>query len=1184
MSVKNIAFREKQDLIDNHNYKHSAQFSDSYLGNYRLIRMLGHGGFAAVFLGEHRYLKRLAAIKVLRTVLAEQEMVHFLEEARLLANLSHPHIVRVLEFAVTPRRIMLHNSEMVENIPFLVMDYVSGGNLRTVHLPGTPVPLDTVISHVKQVAEALYYAHTQRIIHRDIKPENLLLNERKEVMLSDFGLAISASWSSLLSRQDTAGTLPYTAPEQLQGKPGLASDQYSLGIVAYEWLCGSLPFNGGDAEIIMQHISSPPPRLRSKNPSVSPAVEAVVLKALAKDPVQRYETILAFAHSLEQASYGLGPSALLEAFPVEDSPLAPSNVFPFFYYFSQQPMAPSPDTAGKRAALYPLAEDLKIKRQYPVLMTPSKQRNRQRMLQKVRTFWITGVLEPSLHGAPLITPELHERHDAVAHPWTPSPYQKQKDSPVLAAGTSISEIYDQAGGELLILGEAGTGKTTMLLHLARHLLDRAEQDESAPIPVVFQLSSWEEKQLPLEQWLIEELNSKYLVPRLLGGMWLRSEMLLPLLDGLDEVTEKARSACIIAINTYKQQYGLSPLVVCSRLTDYLLFPPRVLLQRAIVVQALTMQQVDDYFRNAGEKFQVIYQILRRDTLLYGLITTPLMLNIITLAYQDKSPIELLTMRSSTERYQRIFHTYVEQMLQRHSALTSSLSHTPQQLISGLTSLARKMQQRGQAVFYIEQIQPEWINKEKWREVYLWIAVLLPGALAGALMGLLGNDLFFHAGDFKAVLLDSLYGLLMGYLFSGRRPERVSSKRQPITQRTARKKLSTGNPGITPIFLGLISILFLGFAKGWPDGLINGTYLGLMCIPMSILLQGKIEAKSRRKPAKSKNARFLAKYPLFEHISNGLIIGPVCGVSNILTNVIRQGISHYSISFYLTLGIRETLHNFLLGTLISLLLLHKNNGTIYRSEVVVWSWKRFLRRLLVPKYALNGLLVGLAVGLTYGLKETLEGSLNNGLSDGLTDTALLTVGFCLVSAILYGISSRDLTNQHRYKPNEGISRSLRHGIIGGIIGIFAAIVSYIFSDTLASTINSALIASQTRHFTFTLLVADGVGTSLKQALKADLHNAFLLGLAGGLLTFLLLGGLAALQHGILRLILWRTKVFPLNIARFLDYATDSVLLHKVGGGYMFIHRFLLEYFVSLQQRQGQHNELEPSQSEPLARLL
>ncbi len=287
-------------MIHDDNQEIRTDLSRSYLGNYRLIRLLGQGGFASIYLGEHRYLKRLAAIKVLRTSLVDQEKEHFLREAQFLAKLSHPRIVRVLEFAIATKHTPLLERTIIENIPFLVMDYVAGGNLRTMHPAGTCLSLNTVAIYIKQIAEVLQYAHNQQIIHRDIKPENLLFNEQQEIMLTDFGLALFAPRTGFLSQKEMAGTLLYTAPEQLRGKPEFASDQYSLGIMAYEWLCGYPPFRGMDIDVMMDHVSSPPPPLRSKNAFIPPAVEEVVMKALAKNPQQRYPTVLAFAQALEQ--------------------------------------------------------------------------------------------------------------------------------------------------------------------------------------------------------------------------------------------------------------------------------------------------------------------------------------------------------------------------------------------------------------------------------------------------------------------------------------------------------------------------------------------------------------------------------------------------------------------------------------------------------------------------------------------------------------------------------------------------------------------------------------------------------------------------------------------------------------------------------------------------------------------
>jgi eukaryotic-like serine/threonine-protein kinase len=260
-----------------------------HLGNYRLIHLLGSGGFADVYIGEHIYLKTQAAIKILHTKLTQEDLQRFLQEAQTIAHLRHPHIVRILEFGV-------------EGIPFLAMDYAPNGTLRQRHPSGSIVPLASVVSYVKQIASALQYAHNERLIHRDVKPENMLLAVDNEVLLSDFGIAVVGHSTHYQSEHEVAGTAAYMAPEQLQGKPRRASDQYSLGVVVYEWLSGDRPFRGTFTEVASQHMFVPPPPLRSKVPSISPEVEQVVLRALAKDPQQRFANVQAFATALEQAS------------------------------------------------------------------------------------------------------------------------------------------------------------------------------------------------------------------------------------------------------------------------------------------------------------------------------------------------------------------------------------------------------------------------------------------------------------------------------------------------------------------------------------------------------------------------------------------------------------------------------------------------------------------------------------------------------------------------------------------------------------------------------------------------------------------------------------------------------------------------------------------------------------------
>src|SRR5437667_1195629 len=262
------------------------------LGNYRLVSLLGQGGYAEVYLGQHVRLDLQAAIKVLHTHLTGSEAEHFQQEAQTIARLAHPSIVRVFDFDVQ------------DGVPFLVMDYAPNGSLRQRYPKGSLVPIPQIVSFVKQVAAALQYAHDKKFIHRDVKPENMLIGQHQEVLLSDFGIAtIAHSTSSLnVAAVGTSGTLAYMAPEQIEGHPRAASDQYALGVVVYEWLCGERPFEGSASEVMAQQLSMPPPSLHERMPSILPEVEQVVLQALAKDPKARFASVAAFSATFEQAS------------------------------------------------------------------------------------------------------------------------------------------------------------------------------------------------------------------------------------------------------------------------------------------------------------------------------------------------------------------------------------------------------------------------------------------------------------------------------------------------------------------------------------------------------------------------------------------------------------------------------------------------------------------------------------------------------------------------------------------------------------------------------------------------------------------------------------------------------------------------------------------------------------------
>ncbi len=259
-------------------------------GNTCCMQVLGAGAYAIVYLAWDGYLRRYVAIKILRSEVVLLYRKRFLIEARLLAQLNHPHIVHIIEF------------DRDRGIPYFVMDYMAGGSLRQCHPLGQKLSLSLVIEYVWQVANALLYLHELGIVHGDIKPENLLCGEDGQIYLADFGSAIIITIEEHQDDLRAQGTILYTAPECFRGHCETASDQYSLAVVVYEWLTAEFLFNGTTQEVIQKHTYMPPSLARLIAADVPLEVCAVLLRALAKQPEERFRNVFDFALALNKAS------------------------------------------------------------------------------------------------------------------------------------------------------------------------------------------------------------------------------------------------------------------------------------------------------------------------------------------------------------------------------------------------------------------------------------------------------------------------------------------------------------------------------------------------------------------------------------------------------------------------------------------------------------------------------------------------------------------------------------------------------------------------------------------------------------------------------------------------------------------------------------------------------------------
>lgn len=391
--------------------------------------------------------------------------------------------------------------------------------------------------------------------------------------------------------------------------------------------------------------------------------------------------------------------------------------------------------------------------------TTSIEQNRQRFLKRVQATWITGVLEHSLHDTTLLVPNLQEQPDAVLNPWHLIMQETDQPPRPLPPDISISQVFDDTGGELLILGEPGAGKTTQLLQLARNLLLRAEHDPSHPLPAMLNLSSWAEKRPPLISWIIDELYDKYAVPHRLAASWLASNQMILLLDGLDEVAQPYRSACITALNTYRQEHNLTSMVVCSRSIEYTSQSARLSVQKAICIQPLTLQQIDTYLSRMGPQLSNIRLALQNDEGLRDLATTPLMLNILMLTYQEGTPDNLAALSSTSLRRDKVFEHYVQHMLERRNY---EKRYSRRQTLAWLTSLARHMKRHGQSEFYIERMQKNWLVDRKLRSLY-HVSITLVCILIGAIISFIvaGLSIGLTIGLLSATGFGVATGLMAG---------------------------------------------------------------------------------------------------------------------------------------------------------------------------------------------------------------------------------------------------------------------------------------------------------------------------------------------------------------------------------------------------------------------------------------
>lgn len=373
-------------------------------------------------------------------------------------------------------------------------------------------------------------------------------------------------------------------------------------------------------------------------------------------------------------------------------------------------------------------------------------RERIVLINRVRSFWIHGVLDPSVEATGVLDIEselfLEDVHPSLNEL---SKYQKQQlHSGNASSNRQIQELFDKAGEYLLIAGSAGSGKTTLLLELANELLEQAEHDAALPIPIIFHLSSWRRQTDQLEHWLAKELSTKYDVPPQAASLWVKNNHIAPLLDGLDEVPEDYRQSCVDAINVFRANHGLLPLVVVSRLDEYNVLSNKLTAYGTLILKPLTRNRVYTYIEANRPRTQFLESALHEDPALWDLLDRPLILTIATTVFEGDPNVSLPSENTLAVRRANLFSAYIKKVLNA-SAIPSRF--TAQQTIEGLAWVASMMSDKGLSVFYPQDIQPDWLDGG----VLIWFvrsgAALILGIISGVFVAV---PLFAYAKHDAAI--------------------------------------------------------------------------------------------------------------------------------------------------------------------------------------------------------------------------------------------------------------------------------------------------------------------------------------------------------------------------------------------------------------------------------------------------
>lgn len=616
--------------------------------------------------------------------------------------------------------------------------------------------------------------------------------------------------------------------------------------------------------------------------------------------------------------------------------------------------------------------------------TPSaREYERTLMLERVAAWWQIELRVGQAAGRPLIDIELAYAPDAVA---APGNLPARGRPPTSSA--RVAAVFDQAGGELLILGAPGAGKTTLLLQLVKALLARAQADPRQPIPVVFALSSWARAR-PLAEWCAEQLKQVYGVPLDIGQSWIVARYLLPLFDGLDEVRAEERATCIAALNQFRQEYGLIKLAVCCRSDQYYELGDRLALPEAVEVQPLTSRQIDHALATAPGQLGAVRAIIAGDPALQQIVATPLMLSFLEEAYQ-RINLSGLPQLSPAERQRYLSNAYVECQLAARARRRNRPRWGAPALTRWIGWLAQRMQSLHEPLFFLDHLSPLWLAHSRQRAAYAAGEKLVFGLIVGLVSGVIWS---LDGGLARRTLATPLARLAFGITTPNTVPELVALLRAA---------------------LGATMLISLGMALA--------VWLATWLV---------IERRNRLGGTR-------------RHVHTALVIGCTVGVFDGLLAGRWNGLVVSSD------GSRQLLANLGLGLLTGLATglgagfvywRAVQPGRVLLVEQFRWSW-RVARRWLA-----RGVGVGLALGAIYGLTVGASAGVIVGLLYGMALGLANGAVAGLLCGALLGVE-RD-TVAKRMEPNQGIRLSAAAAARSGGLAWLAVSLTAVAAASLAS---------------------------------------------------------------------------------------------------------------------------------------